>query len=177
MWHKYINVAVLNYNTSYHTSFGCEPSRVIHGRILYNVLNLKLRIRPQQQPILTSQIAQDVLEQTKIIHQDVRKNTMQAYVSYKTSYDKKASASKLKEADYVYILQPKTDHPGSKIQFTEFCWTGPYIIEKVLPVIIRYAKLAPTRSKCKRRECVSSHSANHQLTYQSSRKNINPIPK
>ena len=26
MWHKYINIAVLNYNTSYHTSIGCEPS-------------------------------------------------------------------------------------------------------------------------------------------------------
>ena len=26
--HKYVNIAVLNYNTSYHTSIGCEPSRV-----------------------------------------------------------------------------------------------------------------------------------------------------
>ena len=46
---------------------------------------------------------------------------------------KKAKASKLKEADYVYILQPKADHQGSKILFTEFLWIGPYIIEKVLP--------------------------------------------
>ena len=64
LWHKYINIAVLNYNTSYHTSIGCEPSRVFHGRILYNVLDLKLEIRPQQQPIPTLQIAQEVLEQT-----------------------------------------------------------------------------------------------------------------
>ena len=28
LWHKYLNIAVLNYNTSYHTSIGCEPSRV-----------------------------------------------------------------------------------------------------------------------------------------------------
>ena len=33
LWHKYVNIAVLNYNTSYHTSIGCEPSRVFHGRI------------------------------------------------------------------------------------------------------------------------------------------------
>ena len=32
LWQKYINIAVLNYNTSYHTSIGCEPSRVFHGR-------------------------------------------------------------------------------------------------------------------------------------------------
>ena len=41
LWHKYVNIAVLNYNTSYHTSICCEPSRVFHGRIPYNILNLK----------------------------------------------------------------------------------------------------------------------------------------
>ena len=46
---------------------------------------------------------------------------------------KKANASKLKQADYVYILQPKADHQGSKFPFTDFRWIGPYIIEKVLP--------------------------------------------
>ena len=133
LWHKYINIAVLNYNTSYHTSIGCEPSRVLHGRFPYIVLDLKLGILPQQQPIPTSQIAQEVLEQTEMIHQDVCKNIMQAYIKYKAYYDKKANASKLKEADYVYILQPKADHQGSKIPFTEFRWIGPYIIETVLP--------------------------------------------
>ena len=57
LWHKYINIAVLNYNTSYHTNIDCEPSPVFHGRIPYNVLDLKFGIRPQQQPIPTSQIA------------------------------------------------------------------------------------------------------------------------
>ena len=131
LWH--VNSAVLNYNTSYHTSIGCDASRVFHGRIPYIILDLKFGICPQQQPIPISQIAQDVLDQTEMIHQDVRKNAMQAYIKYKAYYDKKANNSKLKEADYVYVLQPKADHQGSKIPFTEFRWTGPYIIEKVLP--------------------------------------------
>ena len=58
---------------------------------------------------------------------------MQAYIKNKAYYDKKANASKLKQADYFYILQPKADHQGSKIPFTDFRWIGPYIIEKVLP--------------------------------------------
>ena len=58
---------------------------------------------------------------------------MQVYIKSKAYYDEKANASKLKEADYVYTLQPKADHQGSKIPFTEFCWIGPYIVEKVLP--------------------------------------------
>ena len=133
MWHKYVNIAVLNHNTSYHTSIGLNPSRDFHGRVPYTILDLKSRTRPQQQPIPTLQIAQDVLRQTEMIHQDVRKNAMQAYIKYKTYYDKKTNASKLKEAEYVYLLQPKADHQGSKIPFTEFRWIGPYIIEKVLP--------------------------------------------
>ena len=90
-------------------------------------------IRPQEIPPPNSQIAQDVLEQRETIFQDVRKNTMQAYIKYKAYYDNKANASKLKKADYVFILQPKADHQGSKIPFTDFRWIGPYIIEKVLP--------------------------------------------
>ena len=58
---------------------------------------------------------------------------MQAYIKYKSYYDKKANASKLKEADYVHVFQVKADHQGSKIPFTEFRLIAPYIIEKVLP--------------------------------------------
>ena len=67
-----------------------------------------------------------------MIYQDVRKNTMQAYIKYEAYYDKKANASKLKGEDYVYILQPKGNHHGSIIPSSEFRWIGPYIIEKVL---------------------------------------------
>ena len=133
LWHKYISIAVLNYNTSYHASIGCEPSRVFHGRIAYNVLDLKMGIRPQKIPSPDSQIAQDVLEQTETIFQDVRRNAMQTYIKYKAYYDKKANASKLKQSDYVYILQPKADHQGSKIPFTDIRWIGPYIVEEALP--------------------------------------------
>ena len=42
LWHKYISIAVFNYNTSYHSSFGCEPSRVFHGRVPYNILDIKM---------------------------------------------------------------------------------------------------------------------------------------
>ena len=43
---------------------------------------------------------------------------------------KKTNASKLKEADYVYILQPKADHQGSKMPFTKVPWIGRKSITK-----------------------------------------------
>ena len=58
---------------------------------------------------------------------------MQAYTNYKAYYDKQTRASKLKEADYAYVLQPKLNHQGIKIPLTEFRWLGRDIIEKVLP--------------------------------------------
>ena len=152
LWHKYINIAVLNYNTSYHTSIGCEPSRAFHGRIPHIVLDLNLGIRPQQQPIPTSQIAQDVLEQTQMIYQDLRKNTMQAYIKYKAGCDKKANASKLKEADFRFCIHLTAESGSSRqqksIQRISMDWPVYYRKKNYQTVIIWYAKLAPTRRKC-----------------------------
>ena len=89
LWHKYVWIAVLNNNTSYHARFGCEPSRVFRGLIPYNIIDLKMGVRPQKLPSPNSQIAQDVLEQTEMLFQVVRKNALQAYIKYKTYYDKK----------------------------------------------------------------------------------------
>ena len=148
MWHKYVSIAVLNYNTSYHASISCEPSRTFHGRIPYNIFDLKMGIRSQKIPPPDSQIAQEVLEQTETIFRDVRKNAMQAYIKFKAYYDRKANASKLKQADYVFILQPKADHHGSKIPFTAFSGSGHILLKRSYPtIIIWYAKSAPTRRK------------------------------
>ena len=47
-WHNYLPLAVLNYNTTYHSSIGCEPSKVFHGRIPFNVLDHKLGNNPNK---------------------------------------------------------------------------------------------------------------------------------
>ena len=133
LWHKHVSIGVLDYKTFYHASIGSEPNRVFHKRIAYNFLGLKLGIRLQQTPILTSQIAQDVLDQTEIIYQDVRENAMQAYIEHDAHHDKKSKASKLKDSDYLYVLQPRDDHRGIENLFTKFRWIGPYLIQKVLP--------------------------------------------
>ena len=149
LWHKYLNMAVVNYNTSYHTSIGCEPSRVFHDRIPYNVLDLKLGIRPQHQPIPTSQIAQEILEQTELIHQDVRKNTMQAYIKYKAYYDKKANPSKLKKQITYTSCSRKRIIKAAKFHSQNFDGLARMLSKKHCPtIIIWYAKLALTRRKC-----------------------------
>ena len=86
LWHKYVSIAVPNCNTSCHASIGCEQCRVFHGRIPFNIPDLKTGIRPLKIPSPDSQIAQDVLQQTEMIFQDVHKNAMQAYIKHKGYY-------------------------------------------------------------------------------------------
>ena len=179
LWHKYVGIAVLNYNTSYHTSFGCEPSRVFHGRIPYNILDLKMGIRPQKNPSPDSQIAQYVLQQTETTFKDVRKNAMQAHIKYKAYYDKKANASKLKQADYVFILQPKGNHQGVKFPLQIFAGSDHILLKRCYQTIkIWYANLALIRRKFfVERGCDNSHPANRYQIYQSQHANGNRTRK
>ena len=132
-WHKYLPLAVLNYKTTYHATLGCEPSRIFHGRIPYNILDHKLGPNPNPKVLPTTDFADEFQRRTQILLDNTKKNIMQSYLKYKEYYDRKAKAAPLKQNDYCFILQPIADHQGSKIPFREYRWTGPYIVEKVLP--------------------------------------------
>ena len=58
-WHKYLPLAVLNYNTTYHATLGCEPSRIFHGRIPYNILDHKLGLNPNPKVLPTTDFADE----------------------------------------------------------------------------------------------------------------------
>ena len=131
-WHKYLPLAVLNHNTSYHASIGCEPTRVFHGRIPYNILDHRLENNPNEQANPTTEFAEEIQNRTKILIDKTKQNIMQSYIKYKEHYDRKAKAAPLKENDYGFVLQLKADHQGSKIPFRDYRWVGPFIVQKVL---------------------------------------------
>ena len=132
MWHKYVQIAVMNYNTSYHETLGCEPSTVFHGRIPYNVLDLKLGIRPKWKTTPKSDLADQLQKQIDEVRATTKDNIMLSYLKYKKYYDRKASAAPLKINDYCYILNPKADNQSTKFAFQDCIWTGPYVVIKVL---------------------------------------------
>ena len=132
-WHKYLPLAVLNYNTSYHSTLGCEPSRIFHVRIPYNILDHKLGLNPNPTILPTTDFAEEFQRRTQTLLDNTKKNIMQSYLKYKEYFDRKAKASPLMQNDYCFILQPIADHQRSKILFREFIWIGPYVIEQVLP--------------------------------------------
>ena len=132
MWHKCVQIAVMNYNTSYHESLGCEPTTVIHGRIPYNILDIKLGLKPEWKKDANEDLTDKLQKQITEIHQAAKTNLMQSYLKYKRFYDKKASATPLKIEDYCYVLNQKADNQLMKFAFKDCIWTGPYIVVKVL---------------------------------------------
>ena len=149
LWHKYINIAVLNYNTSYHTSIGCEPSRVFHGRIPYNVLDLKLEINPQQQPILTSQIAPEVLEQTEMIHQMFARISCKRTLNTKPIMTKRPTLQNSKKQIKCTSCNRKRIIKAAKFHSQNFDGLARTLSKKCYQItIIWYEKLALTKRKC-----------------------------
>ena len=131
-WHKYLPLAVLNYNTTYHPSIGCEPSKIFHGRIQFNVLDHKLGNIPNKNFLPTTEFAEEVQQRTQILIDQTKMNTMQSYLKYKVYYDRKAKAAPFKEKDYCFVLQPKADSQASKTPFREYRWIGPFVVQTVL---------------------------------------------
>ena len=132
MWHKYAQIAVMNYNTSYHESLGCEPTTVFQGRFPYNILNIKLGLKPEWKKDNNKDLTDQLQKQIAEIHQAAKENLMQSYLKYKQYYDKKATAAPLKVNDNCYVSNPKADNQSLKFAFKNCIWTGPYVVVKVL---------------------------------------------
>ena len=132
-WHKFLPLAVLNHNTTYHATLGCESTRVYHGRIPHNILDYKLGYNPNPFYQPQTEVAEGVQRRVALLHDQTKKNIMQSYLKYKAYYDRKEKASPLKTQDYCFILNTKADTQATKIPFREFRWVGPYKTEKGLP--------------------------------------------
>ena len=75
-WHKYFSNAILNYNTTYHSSINCEPSRVFHGRVPHNILDHRLGLPFNPNAAPTTDFAEELLRRTKILYDKTKKNVM-----------------------------------------------------------------------------------------------------
>ena len=118
-WHKFLPLAVLNLNTTYNASLGCEPTRVFHGRIPQNLLDYKLGYNPNPRYTPQSDIVEEVQRRMTLLNDQTKKNNMQSYITYNGYYDPKAKASPLTATDYCYILNAKADPQPTKNLFRE----------------------------------------------------------
>ena len=96
-WYKYLPLAILNYNTTCHTSSGWEGSRIVNGRVFYNILDHKLGLKPKNGLGQTTDFADELLRRTHTLHDRSKNDVKQSYVIYKKNYDKKQKLSRYKK--------------------------------------------------------------------------------
>ena len=114
-WHKFLPLAVLNHNTTYHASLECDLTRVFIDRIPHNILDYKLGYNPNPRYTPQTDIAEEIQRRMEILNDQTKKNIMQSYLKYKAYYDRNAKAAPLTTTEYCYILNPRADTQATKI--------------------------------------------------------------
>ena len=144
---RYVNLAVIAHNTTYHQALKCSPTEVFHGRVPYDALDLKFGnpLSPPRKATDTQSLVDNLNAKFKETHT----NIIRAFHKYKAYYDRKAQASPLKVNDFVFLLNPKISTQSEKIPFNSFKWEGPYKVVKILTqsnYIVR--KVGTFRTQC-----------------------------
>ena len=105
-WLKNFGLAVINYNTTYHTSIGCEPSQKVHGPVANNILDQILGLKFKAGLVTTTEFAEARLRRTQILYDKTKKNVMQSYFRCKNISTKKQHSNhcKTKTAATYYNL-------------------------------------------------------------------------
>ena len=130
-WDRYVDIAIMAHNTTYHDSLKCSTTEIFHDRIPYIPLDLQFRnaIKPAE---TKCKDVNEILDKMNFIFRDNLDNIISAYHKYKTYYDRKARAQPLKVNEFVFLLDPKYDSQRSKEEFKTFHWKRPYKVMKVL---------------------------------------------
>ena len=98
-WDRYLNLAVIAHNTTYHQTLKCSPTEVFHDRVPYNALHLKFA--PLSSPRNATD-TQTLVDNLNAKFKEIYTNIIRAFHKYKAYYDRKAQASPLKENEFVF---------------------------------------------------------------------------
>ena len=114
-WDRYVNIAYMAHNTTYHQTRKCSPNEVLHGRVPYNALGLKFG-NPLSSPRNATH-TQSLVDNLNANFQETHSNIIRAFHEYKAYYDRKTQASPLKINDFAFFLNPKNKSQSEKLHF------------------------------------------------------------
>ena len=130
-WDRYVDVAIMAHNTTYHASLKCSLTEIFHGRTPYNALDLKYS-DPERRVDTKFGDVNQILNRMNGIYRNITDNRVAAYHKYNAYYDRNAKAQPLKVNDLVFLLDPKYDSHGCKEESKTFHWKGPFKVMKLL---------------------------------------------
>ena len=131
-WFKYVDLATFIHNTSYHSSIGCTPSSLFHGREPLKPIDLRFRSHTFAQKEFTSDYLVDLQDSLLEKFSHTKSHLLDAYHKYRTYYDKKAAAKPLVQKQYCLLLNPWLLTQSDFAAKSCTIWLSLYKIEKVL---------------------------------------------
>ena len=131
-WYKYTDLATFIHNTSYHSSIGCTPSSLFHGREPMKPIDLRFRSHALAQKELTSDYLVDLQDSLLEQFSHTKSRLLTAYHKYRTYYDKKAAAKPLVPNQHCLLLNPSLLTQSDFAAKSAKIWLSLYKVEKVL---------------------------------------------
>ena len=101
-WDRFVNIAIIAHNTTYHDSLKCSPTEIFHGRIPYHPLDLQFRNANNSVNAKCKDV-NEILDKMNYIFRVNSDSIISAYHKYKLYYDRKARAQPLKVKDFVFL--------------------------------------------------------------------------
>ena len=131
-WYKYVSLATFIHKTSYHSTIGCSPTVLFHGREPIKSLDLGFtntmieRFSPNSECVIALQDAMNKkFSQTKL-------KLTEMYNRYRAYYDCKAEAKQRPIFSYCLLLNPKRMTQSDFASKSLPIWLPFYRIEKFL---------------------------------------------
>ena len=131
-WYRYVDLATFIHNTSYHSSIGCTPSSLFHGREPIKPIDLRFRSHALAQKELTSDYLVDLQDSLLEQFSHTKLRLLDAYHKYRTYYDKKAAAKPLMQHQYCLLLNPSLLTQSDFAAKSTTIWLSLYRVEKIL---------------------------------------------
>ena len=131
-WHKYIDLAVFQDNTSYHSTIGCPPSLVFHGRVPLNPTDPRFNKANIHKQKCNFDYIADVQSKMSTLFVQNKEALLKSFNKYRYYYDRKAKAVPLKVAEYCLLLCPKLSNEHENISNMQCKWMALYKVEKLL---------------------------------------------
>ena len=131
-WHKFVDLAVFQHNTSFHIVPGCPPSLIFHGRIPINPIDLRFNDKTLPNVKSKYDYISDIQSKMFSILGETKENLIASFNKYRDYYDKKANAAPLKLHEFCLLLHPQISREREKVGKLQCKWVGVYRVEKVL---------------------------------------------
>ena len=131
---RYINLAIMAHNTTYHQSPKSARIESFHWGISYNTLDLKFGspFQINRTKVQLKTLINEVNQKCK----ETNAKNFEAFHKYRNYYNRKTSAQPLKIGDYVFLLNPKCHIQSDETQFGTLLGNGPYKVTKHFNYIV-----------------------------------------